>query len=220
MNRLIHGDSVAVLKGLPDACVDLVCTDPPYGNDAPYGRGGRTILGDANPLVGLLALSETYRLLRRNRCCVFFLDAKHLPFIDLFVRRYTRFCVREYVVWDKRIMGMGSAFRKQHELVVVLEKGKPAYNSRAIPNVLGCPRAVARQEHPHQKPVPLIQTLIAHTTKPGDVVLDPFLGSGTTALAAVALGRRYIGIERDKRYVQLARSRIAAAEIPRGGTAP
>lgn len=211
MNRVIHGDSIAVLKDLPNASVDLVCTDPPYGNDAPYGREGRTILGDANPLIGLLALTETYRLLKRNRCCLFFLDVKHLPLIDLFVRRYTRFSVREYVVWDKRLMGMGSGFRKRHELVLVLEKGRPTYNSRGVPNVLVCPRPASRQDHPHQKPLKLIQLLIAHTTKPGDVVLDPFLGSGTTALAAAALGRRYIGIERDPNYVRLVRSRLASA---------
>src|SRR5262249_4216235 len=114
---------------------------------------------------------------------------------------------KEYVVWDKKHIGMGQGFRKRHEMILVLEKGRAIFNSAALPNVLTCVR-VATTDHPHKKPVALLETLIAHTTRPGDVVLDPFLGSGTTAVAAKKLGRAFIGIECEKRYIEIARERL------------
>src|SRR5688500_7484603 len=103
-----------------------------------------------NPLVGLLALTASFRLLKNHRACFFFLDAKHLPIVDMFIRRYTGFVLKEYLVWDKRRIGMGQGYRKQHEMIVALEKGKPAYNSAGFPNVLSISR-VRTAEHPHKK---------------------------------------------------------------------
>jgi DNA modification methylase len=206
-DRLIHGDCIEVLRQLPKESVDLICTDPPYGDNTGYGRSNRMILGNEHPLLGLLSLAETYRILRKNRCCFFFADAKHVAFIDIFVRRYTDYRFKEYVVWDKKHIGMGQGFRKRHEMILVLEKGRATFNSSAIPNVLAYAR-VPTTNHPHTKPVALLETLIGHTTKPGDVVLDPFLGSGTTAIAARKLGRIFIGIERDKQYIDIARERL------------
>ena len=68
------------------------------------------------------------------------------------------------------------------------------------------------EEHPHKKPVELLQKLILQSTDHGDVVLDPFLGSGTTAVAAKLLGRHCIGIEREPAYVELARARVAGVK--------
>jgi DNA modification methylase len=72
MNRIIHGDCLEELRRLPDNSVDLVCTDPPYGDNAGYGRAGRTIANNENPLVGLLALSASFRLLKNHRACFSF----------------------------------------------------------------------------------------------------------------------------------------------------
>ena len=195
------------LRELPNESVDLICTDPPYGDNSGYGRSNRMILGNEHPLLGLMALAEGYRILRKNRCCFCFLEAKHLAFIDIFIRRYTSYRVKEYVVWDKKHIGMGQGFRKRHEMILVLEKGRATFNSSALPNVLTCTR-VSTSLHPHTKPIDLIGTLIGHATKPGDVVLDPFLGSGTTAIAAKKLGRAFVGIECDERYIRIARQRL------------
>ena len=209
MYKIIHGDCIQELNKLANESVDLILTDPPYGNDESYCRDKRTIVSDEHPLTGLLALAEAYRVLRRNRCCFFFLDAKHLAFIDSFVRRYTAYRVRSYCVWDKRLMGLGYGIRPRHEMILALEKGKPVYRSGGFANVLTHPRAVTNREHPHKKPVEILTPLIAHTTAPGDLVLDPFAGSGSTGVAAVQLGRDFIGIECAYKYVQVARARLA-----------
>ena len=204
------GCSLELLNHLPDESVDLVLTDPPYGNNDVYGRAYKSIKGDEHPLNALFALAAVYRLLKDNRTCFCFINVQQLPFVESFVIRYTAFKVRDVLVWDKRRMGFGRAFRKRHELILVLEKGQPSYRSRGLANVVACSR-VARPQHPHQKPVDLLKTLIGHASDQGDTVLDPFMGSGSTAIAAQAMGRHFIGIELDADYFELARQRIADA---------
>lgn len=89
-----------------------------------------------------------------------------------------------------------------------LTAGKFARNILRVPSLKGA--SSEKCGHPSQKPVALIEKLILCATDPGDVVLDPFLGSGTTAVAAERLGRRWIGIESDAGYVRMAEERIAA----------
>lgn len=207
MNRIILGDCITELRQLPSNSVDLLCTDPPYGDGIGYGRFNRTIVNNPHPLVGLMAVAESYRLLKRNRAAYVFLGMKHLPITRQFVESYTDFRVRDFLIWDKQHIGMGTAFRFRYEVIAVLEKGHPRYRSRSFANVINVAR-VPTPEHPHTKPVPLIEQLITHSTDKGDVVLDPFLGSGTTAVAARASGRRFIGIECMPRYVQVAQQRL------------
>jgi len=211
MQELIHGDCLEVLRRLPNASVDLICTDPPYGDNTGYGRQSRKIAGNENPLIGLLALAECYRLLKRDRAGFMFAGMRHVPLIDQFVRRYTEFRIKEWVVWDKELIGLGFGFRPQYEVVLALEKGKPRYNSRGFSNLVRV-RRVSTKEHPHKKPERLVAALIAHATAPGDVVLDPFAGSGTTCVAAKTLGRGFIGIERDQVFLEVARKRLVGFE--------
>jgi len=206
-NVIIRGDCMEVLKTVPDESVHLVVTDPPYGDNTGYGRNNRTIKGNSSPSIGLNAIQECYRTLKRNSTAYMFLDIKHLPIVRLFIEQYTPFSIRDFVVWDKVNMGMGWGFRKRHELIAVLEKGKPTYNNLGIANVLNVKRVNA-EEHPHKKPVELIETLILQSSRTGETVLDPFVGAGTTCLAAQNLGRKFVGIELDKTYFHLAKARI------------
>lgn len=133
---------------------------------------------------------------------------KHLPIVRLFVEQYTAYRILDFVVWDKVNRGMGHGFRKRHELIAVLEKGKPVYNNLGVANVLNIKR-VNTQDHPHKKPVELIETLIQQSSQLGDTVLDPFAGSGTTCHAAKNLERNIVGIELDDAYCDLAAARIS-----------
>ena len=209
-----HGCCLSLISSLPDRSVDLVLTDPPYGNRETYGRAKRTILGDQHPLVALSAIAACYRVLKLNRVCLCFINMRQLPFTEGFIARYTSFKIRDVIVWDKRDMAFGHGFRKRYELIMVLEKGRPTYANRSLANVLVSQR-IPRPQHPHEKPVALLKTLIEHVTAPRGVILDPFMGSGSTGVAARELGRRFIGIELDPSCFELAKRRLAADQSAR-----
>lgn len=97
-----------------------------------------------------------------------------------------------------------------------LRKGKYATNILSVPSLKGSSKE--KIGHPSQKPIALIHDLISASTREGDVVLDPFLGSGTSAAAAQQLGRRWLGIETNPDYVEMARKRVAGIiNVPRSG---
>lgn len=207
MQRLLHGDCITELRKLHDRSVDLLLTDPPYGDATGYGRGNRTIANNSSPLIGLLALAETFRIQRLNTNAYFFLDVKHLPIVERFVCQYTDYRIKDWLVWDKIHMGMGHGFRKRHELILVLEKGKPKYRNLGFANVVPCQR-INTDDHPHKKPMELLVKLIQQSTDAGATVLDPFMGSGSTAVATKSCGRQFVGIECELKYVETARRRL------------
>jgi len=119
----------------------------------------------------------------------------------------TNLRVNQMVVWDKLSYGLGNGFRAQHELILHASKGTPTITSRSIGNVLGY-RRDNNDDHPSPKPIGLMQNLIEVVTAPGDVVLDPFMGAGSTIRAAANLGRRAIGIELSEKYCEIAAKRL------------
>ena len=209
LDHIYTGDALQLLPTWPNGWADVLVTDPPYGNAARYGRAGRRILGDEHPLVGLHGVAATYPLLKRNATAYVFCAAHHVGFIEHFFLRYSKFQRRELLVWDKRTPGFGRPFRRVHECILVLEKGKPRYRDVYLPTVLSIPRADTT-DHPHAKPPALLARLIRASSDPGGVVLDPFAGAGSTAVAAASAGRRFVGIELDPDYAELARGRGAS----------
>ncbi len=121
------------------------------------------------------------------------------------------------VVWDKsaRGNGLGWRYRRNYEFVMVAhpKRGRLAWANEdvAVPNIVRTP-PVANDDHPTTKPVDLVGHFIEWHTKPGDIIVDPFCGSGTTCVAAERLGRRWIGIEIDPRFAAVARERVAAEQ--------
>jgi site-specific DNA-methyltransferase (adenine-specific) len=122
-------------------------------------------------------------------------DAVRVPYDEATIQTYLR---------DKRYKDL--AAREAH-----LRKGKFATNILRVPSLKGI--SSEKAGHPSQKPVALIQNLIACSTRPGDAVLDPFLGSGTTAVCCEKLGRRWAGIEKNPAYAEIARKRLAALAV-------
>lgn len=210
-NAIHHGDSLQLVQQLAPRSVDLICSDPPYGGNEIGGIKAPPIANNTTPLPGLLAIQRSLAALKFNRFCILFLNQQHQPFYDLFFRRYTNLRVRGYVVWDKNRIGLGYGVRTRHELIGVYEKGRPFYHQQAVPSVIQCSRADT-SDHPNAKPLALMHYLIGKFSSPGDLVLDPFAGSGTTLLAAKITKRRYIGMELDAGYVTIARNRLATTE--------
>jgi hypothetical protein len=115
------------------------------------------------------------------------------------------------VVWDKSNPGLGWRYRRQYEMVMVshLRGGKLAWNDKrqAVANIF---RMVPPRDrkHPNEKPISLVRFFIRNHTAPDAVVLDPFMGSGTTGAAAVGMGRKFSGMEIDQAYFDIACQRL------------
>lgn len=212
VNRIYTGDAVSVLGTWPSQFVDLSIADPPYGNGehVAYGRSRRRILGDEHPLVGLQGIAATYRVLKPNTTAYVFCAAPHIGLLEHFVLRYTKFRLRELLVWNKTQPGFGNTFRRAFECIAVLEKGEPRYQGQAISTVLTY-RRTSTALHPHAKPLELLERLIQLSSTPDALVLDPFAGSGSTCVAALGAGRRFLGIELSPDYAEIARTRIRDA---------
>ena len=96
-------------------------------------------------------------------------------------------------MWDKRTIGMGYHYRARYELILFFEKGKRRLNDLGVADIITEPRI--RGGYPAEKPWKVSKVLIEQSSKPGDVVADPFMGSGSVGVAALELGRRFIGTD-------------------------
>jgi len=169
-NKIIHADCIEYMRTLPNNCVDLIITDPPYGDNVAYGWNNKTIRNNENPLINCSALVEMYRVLKRNRSLYLFTNWKHYPFLT--------------------------------EFILILEKGKPKYNLKNFSDVQTCSHINHNKlNHPHEKPIDLLMKMVEHSSKEGDLVLDPFAGSGSTCKACKKMGRKWIGIELDEKWI-------------------
>lgn len=208
---LYQGNCIGLLPKIER--VDCVITDPPYGDGASavYGQFDKTISGNEDPLLNCTMLRLVYNCLRKNASIYNFTTWKHEDFLRAYISRYARLEVRHSMIWDKG-MKMGADFRTAHERILVLEKGKPRYHRKDYADVqrYAMPQHTA-DTHPHEKPLPLLKGMLAHSTNPGDTVLDPFMGSGSTGVACALMGRKFIGIELDTAYFDMACRRIEEA---------
>lgn len=120
--------------------------------------------------------------------------------------------IKSEVIWDKVYHGMGdtkAAFAPSHENIVFAVKGKYSFPGSRPKDLVTFPKInSSKMVHPTEKPVGLLANLISSVTKPGDLILDPFAGSGSTLVAAKKTGRRFIGIELDDDYFVTAQRRI------------
>lgn len=207
IDQILHGDCTHVLKTLPGGSIDLVLTDPPYG--VRYrDRIGRTVANDDGCLDGVLgAFPELYRVLRADSLCICFYGWSR---IDAFFRAWTDAGFRPvgHIVWTKNYASSARFLRAQHEQAYVLAKGAPARPARPLSDVQPWTYS-GNRSHPTEKAVSILTPLVESFSRPGATVLDPFSGSGSTAVAAALSGRRYLGIELDARYCAHARRRLA-----------
>ena len=214
-----HGDSREVLPTLAANCADVMVTDPPYGVDFQSARRKdklAKITGDDGSLDVPAVLAQALRLLRRGRHVYIFgrFDLSELPL-----------CSPAELIWDKEIVGTGNLelpWATSHENITFAvyeiskanrEKGYGNLAARMRRgSVIRCQRMQSGQvkNHPTEKPVPLLRQLIESSSVWGETVLDPFMGSGSTLVAARLEGRRAIGIEVDERYCETAVRRLQA----------
>lgn len=228
---LYRGDALTVLRELPEASVDAVATDPPYSSGGTsttarkadpankYQQSGtkRTypaMLGDNKDQRSFLAwaalwLSECWRIARDGSPLLVFSDWRQIPVMTDAVQA-AGWTWRGVVVWEKpSARPMQGQFRSQAEYLVFATKGRlERFTDRCLPGVFRQGVDTPRKVHLTGKPVPLMRDLL-EVAKPGGVVLDPFMGGGSTGLACLETGRGFIGCELSPEYYEIASARLS-----------
>jgi adenine-specific DNA-methyltransferase len=205
---IYHDDCRRVLPTLPAESVDFVLTDPPYlvGYTGRWDGERKAIVGDDDPGWLLPAFTEIWRVLKRDSFAISFYGWGHA---DLFVGTFKALGFRlvSHLAFVKNVWGLGRFTRGQHETAYLLAKGRPPMPPRGISDVIEWERD-QDAVHPNQKPVAALHPLIAAYAPPGGIVLDPFMGSGSTLRAAKDFDLAAIGIELEERYCRYAAHRM------------
>jgi DNA modification methylase len=204
------------MKALPDGCVDAVITDPPYFQPATHycptreGRPKKSI-GDMSILETVFKVwcAEMFRILMATGTIYFFCDGQSYPIA--FTAMYPYASHVRPLIWDKLTSFNGYTWRHQHELIAWAEMDGTARIPTGDGDILKCCAVpVEDRRHPAEKPEELVSRLAEKHV--AETILDPFLGSGTTAVAAKKLGRHFLGFEISETYCEIARNRIALVE--------
>ncbi|MBF4376739.1 DNA-methyltransferase, partial [Vibrio anguillarum] len=135
-------------------------------------------------------LSEVYRVLKNHSHFYLFCDQETM-FVIKPIAEKIGFKFWKPIVWDKVSIGMGYHYRARHEYILFFEKGKRKLNDLSIPDILTHKRVY--RGYPTEKPVSLLEVLVAQSSREGELVVDPFFGSGSTLVAANNLNRQFKG---------------------------
>jgi site-specific DNA-methyltransferase (adenine-specific) len=241
LDRVIEGDCLAILRQLPDECVDMAFADPPFNLGKSYDR-----YRDRKRLEEYLAwcrawLTELVRVTKPTGSIFVHNIPKWLTYFAAFLNERAYF--RHWIAWDAPGQPLGKTLYPRHYGILYYTKspkGFKFYDLRCPhPRCRECEaplkdyggkkslmhpfgplvsdvwtdihrirHKIRRDEHPCQLPEPLLERLILMCTDEGDIVLDPFVGTGTTAVAAKKLGRRFIAIDLDPKYVAIAQRKL------------
>ncbi|MBI1331456.1 MAG: DNA methylase [Armatimonadetes bacterium] len=206
-NTFINGDCLDILPTLPSGFANLVLTDPPYLVNY-SSRDGRAVPNDNNDAWLEPAFAEIYRVLHRNSFCISFYG---WPKADRFIQAFRKagFKIVGHFVFPKAYSSSTGMVGYRHECAYLLAKGH-LVPAKLIPDVLPW-KYTGNKLHPTQKPLAILRPLIEAFSKEGDMVLDPFAGSGSTLVAAKQLHRDYLGIELDANYHAIALQRLLPA---------
>jgi adenine-specific DNA-methyltransferase len=205
-NSIVHGDCLTSLPQLSPESINFILTDPPYITRY-KSRDGRTVPNDDNDAWLKPAFAQMYRVLAQDSFCVSFYG---WPQADRFMRAYrdAGFRVVGHFVFPKRYTSSSKFVRYQHECAHLLAKGNPKRPEYTIGDVIDWTYS-GNKLHPTQKPLSVLLPLVEAFSRPGDTVLDPFAGSGSSLLAAKTLGRNWVGVELDAGYHAIAAERLA-----------
>lgn len=222
--ELLQGDCLEKFKNIQDKSIDLIVTDPPYRITAKGCAGstggmlrkqinmqGRVF--DYNNIKPVDYAKEFYRVLKDGSHC--YVMTNHVNLINM-LNTFTNegFHFIKCLIWDKCNKIMGRFYMSQFEYIMFFRKGKGIQiNNCGTSDILKIPNIKTKGEdkknlHDTEKPVELMKILVENSSRPNDIILDPFMGIGTTGIACCQCERDFIGIEIDKKYFSIAKQRI------------
>lgn len=221
LNRVTHTDYLLALRAIPDESVDLVVTDPPYkviSGGRKRNSGQPSGILDANDgkifrhndVDMSVCMKELYRVLKQGTHCYVMTNVLNLKDMIVYAEQ-AGFKLHNILIWKKNNVTPSQYYMKNAEYILFIRKGKAKYiNNIGTKTVLEV-NNIRNKQHPTEKPIELMRILIENSSNVGDVVLDPFVGAGSTALASIETKRNFIALEIDEEYVAIANKRIADA---------
>jgi site-specific DNA-methyltransferase (adenine-specific) len=218
--HLSQTDAVAWLRTLPSESIDLVVTDPPYESLEKHRAIGTTTRlkhskASSNDWFSIFPntrfpelFEQVYRVLKRNTHFYLYCDPETM-FVAKPLAELAGFKFWKPIVWDKLVLGMGYHYRARYECILFFEKGKRKVNDLGIPDILQAKRISGG--YPAEKPSSVSETLIRQSTEPGQLVVDPFMGSGSVGVAAITQHRSFLGNDLCAEAVDITRGRLKDA---------
>lgn len=222
--KLYCGDCLDVMKDVKDGSVDLVITDPPYeistSGAGLYKQADKQYVKELEGMKDGFSeevLDELCRIMKKINIYFFCSQKQIIPLLDYFVEK--RKCNWNIISWHKTnpIPACGNKYLTDTEFILFFrEKGVKVYGSFDSKRTwYATPLNQTDKKkygHPTVKPQSILTNLVVNSSQDGWVVLDPFMGSGSTGVAAVNTGRKFIGIEINEKYFEIAKERISSAD--------
>lgn len=215
--QLNRGDAVEWLRTLAPASVDLLITDPPYESLEKHRAIGTTTRlkhskASSNNWFSIFRnerfpelFAEVFRVLKKDAHFYLYCDPETM-FVAKPLAEAAGFKFWKPIVWDKISIGMGYHYRARYECILFFEKGKRKLNDLGVADVLQCKRVM--HGYPAEKPVEVSEILVRQSSEPGQLVVDPFMGSASVGVAAAKLGRSFAGSDVCDEAVEIAHKRL------------
>jgi len=210
------GDSLEVMKTFRAKTVDAVITDPPYSFGlASFSGIGNSKVSKWGDLLNQSyffreVIKESKRILTDKGVIWTFCNWRMLPVLMKGCIEAGEF-IESILVWDKDWIGPGGdkGLRPSYELVALICPNKIGLKNRGLRDIVKVPWSSHKPHHPAEKPIDLLRFIVQESTEQGEIVIDPFMGSGTTGVACKELNRRFIGIEIDEKYCEISAKRLS-----------
>lgn len=222
--ELVRGNAIELMAKIKDESIDMVVTDPPYRVTA-RGNAGNTggmmqkklsmqgKIFEHNDINPIEYIPELYRVLKDGSHC--YIMTNHVNLQEMLnVATECGFKFIKSLIWNKGNKIMGRFYMSQFEYILFFRKGKgKQINNCGTADILNVANRKTKDKdgkniHDTEKPVELMRILIENSTQKGEIVLDPFVGVGSTAIACKKLNRKFIGFEIDENYYNIACTRI------------
>lgn len=223
LDIIYNEDCIEGMKSIPDESIDLIVTDPPYLMSYKTNRRKNKdhkfcteINGDNDPELIRSYIKECYRILKDNTAVYMFCNMNAVEFFKKELMD-AGFKIKNMIIWVKNNWSAGdliAQYGKQYEILFYVNKGRCSIRGSRLTDVWNFPRVSGKKQlHQNQKPIELIRQCIEKSSDPDALIFDGFMGSGTTAVAAIETGRHYLGYELDPEYFEIAQDRIFDCEL-------